>query len=175
MNGPKLVRIEPDRYSPVVKIESPSYITVRVSKSVHDPNVYWQLVDPTFSLLELGFDARSGRLVSCSVPLFNGNVGEHDEALGHAGLPGTPIFEMKPWTSLVGAGEIPRGVLKTAGRIRLDRYSDALVINISAEATSTVVVSGGNFACCFGSEGRLQSISLFKPEPDRTTQDRPTS
>jgi hypothetical protein len=160
MAYPQLVRVEADRYSPVVNIESPSYITVRVSKSVHNRNVYWQQVEPSFSLLELGFDANSGRLVSCSVPLFNGSVRTRDGTVGDGGIPGTPIFDMELWTSGSDRDQVSTTVQKVPGRIRLDQYSDALVITISPGEGSTMIVSGHKLAYCFGRNGRLQSIHL---------------
>ena len=161
MAAPKLVRVEADRYSPVVSIESPSYITVRMSKSIHAPNVYWQLVDPEFSLLELGFDASCGRLVSCSVPLFNGEVRKYDSPLGSVGLPGTPIFEMAPWTSRAAAEDDRGTVLKSPGRIQLDQYPDALVIILKSGQIDKIVVLGEKLACRFGLDGRLHSLGLI--------------
>ncbi len=71
---PKLARVSSDKYEAVVNVEWKGYITVAIDRNPRATNLYWQLVDPVFSLLELGFEHPSGRLVKCAVPLFNGEV-----------------------------------------------------------------------------------------------------
>jgi hypothetical protein len=71
---PTLARISGEPYEAVITAEWKGYITVRIGMNPRAVNLYWQLVDPEFSLLELGFESPSGRLVACSVPLFNAEV-----------------------------------------------------------------------------------------------------
>jgi hypothetical protein len=89
---PRLLRTSPEQFTAEVVAERKGYITVRIGKNPRALNLYWQLVDPTFSLLELGFEWPSGRLVHCSVPLFNGEV-EEDRARGFPNaVPGAPFL-----------------------------------------------------------------------------------
>lgn len=159
--APGLVRVEADCYWPEITVESRSYIQVRVDKSVHDLNLYWQLVDPEFSLLELGFNP-DGRMVSLSIPLFNGNVGRHDTRFSRASSHGTPIFELKPWRVGTEIGQSQETILKTLGRIEIDRYRNALVITVTSEAIASAVLSGGNLLSCFDAKNRLCCVGLLK-------------
>jgi hypothetical protein len=160
MTTPSLLKVEEDHRSGTVNVESPSYITVRIDYSVHQSNVYWQLVDPAFSLLELGFDANTGRLTSGSIPLFNGVVSQHDSTLALHGAKGTPVFNMEPWKTEPISRMTPRPVIKTPGRIQLNQYSDALVITIAPGTSKTIVMSGENLGYCFAADGQLQSLCL---------------
>lgn len=139
-NVPKYDHIIPDAFTPEVTVESPGYpyITVRVNKSHILRNVYWHLVEPTFSLLELGFEWTSKRLTHISVPLYKGSINQAEDVLPQSER-GEPVFD------LFGLGfsaefkdRVPE-VVKCEGRIQLNRSGHDLYIRLGAGAVQRVI------------------------------------
>ena len=119
-----------------------------------ESHVYWQLVDPKFSLIELGFEQSTGRLDHCSVPLFQGSTVRHSSKLAVLGRPGTPFFDTSEWVS---AG---KKHLLTSGRIELHQYADALRIRLREGALNSSVLAGGKFGSHFLEDGTICAIDV---------------
>ena len=100
---PKLARVSNDKYEAVVNVERKGYITVAIARNPRATNLYWQLVDPVFSLLELGFEHPSGRLVKCAVPFFDGRLRISRRTLSLESLRGlhSLIWGRGPWMFLI--------------------------------------------------------------------------
>ncbi len=157
---PKLERISGEAYEAVITIESKGYIMVDIARDHRATNVYWQLVDPDFSLLQLGFEYPSGRLVKCAVPLFNGEVEHQQTQTLPKATPGTPFFDISPWAVDVSNPAARSNHLEQHGRIRLVRKQDGLSIVYKDAASPHSVTYGGNVLCDFGEGGELVALSL---------------
>lgn len=151
-------------YKPVIKIESPGYVTA-VAEIPRDKlgqgSVYWELIDPDFSLLLLGFDARTGCLVECTVPQYKGVIAQ---AEGPPPWPepiaSSPAFDLSPWQDLLKRNKTGNRVVATAGRISLVQYSPWLVIGIVESPAERATISADRLVCCFSSDGSLCRIGL---------------
>jgi hypothetical protein len=116
---PKLSRLSDDQHAAQITVKWKGYITAKIDWDFRSTNLYWQFVDPNFSLLELGFEWPSGRLTHCAVPLFNGEVEDcHSETLPNA-PPATPFFDPSPWAVQVSNPAARGNHLEQPGRIRL--------------------------------------------------------
>jgi hypothetical protein len=163
---PRLLRVSNEQYRPEIIVESKGYITVRVGKSQEATHVYWQLVDPEFSLLQLGFEWPSGRLVHCSVPLFNGDVETIEGDPANEGVAGTPFFDLSRWPVRVTEGKKVSGdVIEESGRIRLQRSRNALSILAREGTQQRSVVYGGTVVCDFDRADELMALSLLGSFP----------
>jgi hypothetical protein len=157
---PKLVRTSAKHYSAQIVVESKGYITVDMGRNPRATNLYWQIVDPQFSLLELGFEYPSGRLVKCAVPLFNGEIESRiSESLPHAS-PGTPFFDLSPWSVDVNNPAARGNHLEQRGRIRLLRKHQGLSIVWSDSPVRRLLAYGTNLICSFSEEEDLVELSL---------------
>lgn len=154
---PKYARIGRDDFRPVLTVEAPGYpyITVRVNKSIKAEHVYWHLVDPTFSLLELGFERSSGRLTHISMPLFKGEIGEADYVIPDC-TQGEPVFELD--FALQDAKRTD--VVKAEGRIALNRSGKDLDIVLARSPVSSCVCCQRILVYGFDTDQRLCLIRL---------------
>jgi|SRR6185312_14195656 len=161
MGFPKYIGTIPDIFTPAVTVESPGYvyITVRINKSASRRNVYWHLVDPAFSLLELGFEWGSNRLTHISVPLYKGVIGDTKEVLPQHEK-GEPTFDV-PSLGFSGEskGAAPE-VIKQEGRIQLDRSGPDLHIRLGSGSIRRVFSCQDQLIYGFGDSGELELISL---------------
>lgn len=159
---PKLLRTTTEEFTPSIIVESKSYVVVRIAKEAAKTNVYWQLQDPIFSLLELGFEWPSGRLVHCSIPLFNGLV---EKVESRAGLPmekGTPYFEMSDWPVKPNGGQgISGGVLQEPGRIRILSAPSMLSIIAKEGFTRRSILYGAQIVCDFNELEELIALRFI--------------
>jgi|SRR5215831_941153 len=161
----KLARTSVEHYEAKIVVESKGYITVDIGRNPRATNLYWQIVDTQFSLLELGFEYPSGRLVNCAVPLFNGEVENCvAEPLSHGPL-GTPFFDLSPW-SVDTSNPAARGNhLEQPGRIRILRRQGGISIVCRDIPVRRSLTYGANLICGFGSEEDLVDISLIGDFP----------
>jgi hypothetical protein len=163
---PRLLRVTDEYYQPEIAVESKGYITVRVGKSQKATHVYWQLVDPVFSLLQLGFEWPSGRLVHCSVPLFKGDVEILDADPAPGGTVGTPFFDLSKWPVRVTEGkDVSGNVIEESGQIRLQRSRNALSILARESTRQRSVVYGGTVVCDFDPYDELAALTLLGSFP----------
>ena len=159
---PKLLRVTDEYYQPEIVVESKGYITVRIGKSLKATHVYWQLVDPVFSLLQLGFEWPSGRLVHCSVPLFKGDVETLETDPGLGGTVGTPFFDLSKWPVCVTEGrDVSGNVIEEPGKTRLQRSRNALSILAREGTRQRSVVYGGKVVCDFDRNDELTDLTLL--------------
>lgn len=156
---PKLLRITNEMYQPEILVESKSYITVRIGKSLNEEHLYWQLVDPVFSLLQLGFELSTGRLVHCSVPLFNGEVEAVEVQPLQSAVAGVPHFDVSAWPVKETKGK-SGSVMEQPGRIRLRRSSNALAIVAQEVVCRRSVAYGETVVCHFDRADELIGLTL---------------
>jgi hypothetical protein len=162
---PELARVSNDGYEAAVHVEWKGYITVDIARNPRATNVYWQLVDPVFSLLELGFEHPSGRLVKCAVPLFNGEVEDQQTQPLPQATVGTPFFDLSPW-SVDAANPAARGNhLEQSGRIRLLKKQNGLSIICKDGPTLRSVLYGEKLICEFGEGDELVALTLVGDFP----------
>ena len=162
---PRLVRISEDLHQADVTVEWKGYITVLIDKNPRAVNLYWQIVDPVFSLLELGFEHPSGRLVKCAVPLFNGDVeDQHTEPLSNAAQ-GTPFFDLSPWPLQVSDRDVRGNYLEQLGRIRLLKKQNGIMIVCKDSPPVRSLAYGEKLVCDFGEGDELVSLSLVGDFP----------
>ena len=129
--SPRLLRTSSDQFTAEVVVERKGYITANIGRNPRALNLYWQLVDPTFSLLELGFEWPSGRLMHCAVPLFNGQVEEHKARGLLNAVPAAPFFDLSLWPPNVSESKGNRSHhIEQPGRIRLLKSENLLSIII---------------------------------------------
>jgi hypothetical protein len=159
--SPKLLRTSSDQFTAEVVVEWKGYITVRIGRNPRAVNLYWQLVDPKFSQLELGFESPSGRLMACSVPLFNGEV-EEQKARGFLNaVPGTPFFDLSLWPPNVSETKGNRSHhIEQPGRIRLLKDENLLLIVIKDDPPLKSVLYADKLICNFGENGELLALGL---------------
>jgi len=157
---PRLLRVTDASYQPEITVESKSYITVRLGKSRGGTHVYWQLVDPVFSLLELGFEHPSGRLVKCAVPLFNGELEDQQAQPLARATPGTPFFDLAPWPVNASNPAARANHLEQSGRIRLTKKHGGLSIICKDSPTLRSVLYGEKLICEFGEADELVALTL---------------
>lgn len=157
---PRLVKVTDERFIPEIVVESKGYIMVRIGRNSHATTVYWHFVDPVFSLLELGFESPSGRLIDCSIPLFNGEVenGEIDP-LGDT-VVGAPYFDLSKWPLRITEKGVFGHVIDEQGRIRLVRSQNALSIIAKESPRSRSVLYGDTLVCHFDKEDELSALTL---------------
>jgi hypothetical protein len=162
---PKLSRLSDDQHAAQITVEWKGYITAKIDWNLRATNVYWQLVDPVFSLLELGFEWPSGRLTHCAVPLFNGDVEDRQtESLQHA-VQGTPLFDLSHWTVNSDNPAARSNHLEQSGRIRLMKKENGLSIICKDSPALRSVAYGGNLVCDFGEGDELVALSLVGDFP----------
>jgi hypothetical protein len=158
---PRLKNTTPDRNVADITVESKSYIMARIGWDFRTKTVYWQLVDPDYSLLELGFEWPTGRLVDCSVPLFNGDI----ENAGREPAPkvehGAPLFDLSLWPSEAPKPGARDNYLKQAGRISLVRTSEGVLIACQDEPRLRSIVYGEKLLCHFGQDDELVGLTLM--------------
>jgi hypothetical protein len=157
---PKLARASSDRHEAVVNVESKGYITVAIARNPRATNVYWQLVDPVFSLLELGFEHPSGRLVKCAVPLFNGDVEDRRTETLPSAVQGTPFFDLSHWTVNPDNPADRSNHLEQPGRIRLLKKQNGLSIICKDGPALRSVLYGEKLICEFGEGDELVALTL---------------
>jgi hypothetical protein len=162
---PKLSGLSDDQHLAQITVEWKGYITVDVARNPRATNVYWQLVDPVFSVLELGFEHPSGRLVNCAVPLFNGNVEDRGMESLPSATPGTPYFDLSPWTVNTTDPAARSNHLEQPGRIRLLKKHDRLSIICRDSPALRSVAYGGKLVFDFGEEDELVALSLMGDFP----------
>lgn len=157
---PRLTGTTNSNYTAQITVESKGYITVRVAKDPRATNLYWQLVDPKFSLLELGFESPSGRLVHCSVPLFNGEVEDRRNESVPTATTGVPLFDLSPWPLRVTAREVRGNHLEQAGRIRLVSKDGGLSILSDETIPARNILYAEKLICGFSNSDELVAITL---------------
>jgi hypothetical protein len=158
---PKLVQVSDAQCSPEINVEGKGYITVDMGRNPRANNLYWQLVDPVFSLLELGFERPSGRLINCAVPLFKGEIEDCQTQILPNGTAGTPFFDLSPWpVDLPESGGNRGHHIKQAGRIRLLKSDGLLSIVIKDSHPFQSLLYAGKIICNFGKDGTLLSLGL---------------
>jgi hypothetical protein len=158
---PKLMRVSEEWYSPEISVEGKGYVTVEITRNPRATNLYWQLVDPVFSLLELGFEYPSGRLVKCAVPLFNGEVEDQQTQILPKATPGTPFFDLTPW-AVDASNPAARGNhIKHPGRIRVSKRQNGLSIVCQNGPPLHSVTYGGKLVCDFGAGDELVALNLI--------------
>jgi hypothetical protein len=158
---PKLSRVSSDKHETVINVERKGYITVAVARNPRATNVYWQLVDPTFSLLELGFEYPSGRLVKCAVPLFNGKVEDQQTHPLPSATAGTPFFDLESWSVDVSNPAARGNHLEQPGRIRLVKKQRGLTIICRDSQRLRSVAYGESLVCDFGEADELLALTLI--------------
>ncbi len=162
---PKLTRVSNDNYEAVINVERKGYITVAIARNPRATNVYWQLVDPVFSLLELGFEHPTGRLVKCAVPLFNGEVEDQQTQARPRAVAGTPLFDLRPWRVDVSNPAAHGNHLEQPGRIRLLKGQRGLTIVGKDGPPLKSVAYGGSLVCDFGEADELLALTLVGDFP----------
>jgi hypothetical protein len=162
---PKLARVSNDRYEAVVDVEWKGYMTAKIGWNFRSTNLYWQLVDPVFSLLELGFEHPSGRLVHCAVPLFNGDVEDRRMESFPNAVQGTPLFDLSCWTVNPDNPAAHSNHLEQPGRIRLVKKENGLSIICKDRPTLRSVLYGEKLICEFGEGDELVALSLVGDFP----------
>jgi hypothetical protein len=162
---PKLARVSNDKYEEAVNVEWKGYITVDIARNPRATNVYWQLVDPVFSLLELGFEHPSGRLMNCAVPLFNGEVEDREIQSLPQATQGTPFFDLAPWLVNVSNPAARANHLEQSGRIRLTKKHGGLSIICKDSPTLRSVLYGEKLICEFGEGDELVALTLVGDFP----------
>lgn len=162
---PKLARISDERYSAEITVEWKGYITANIGRNPRATNLYWQLVDPAFSQLELGFEHPSGRLVNCAVPLFNGDINDQHALPLPRTTAGTPFFDLAPWPVNVSNPATRANHLEQSGRIELMRKSGGLSIICKDSPTLRSVLYGERLICEFGQAGELVALTLVGEFP----------
>ena len=157
---PRCVQHIPDRFVPAITVENPgyAYITVRINKSLKERNVYWHLVDPRFSLLELGFEWSTGRLTAINVPLFKGAVGEA-MAMPDS-VRGEPLFDLKELGFASAIQELAPQVIKTSGRISLHQSGQDLDIVLHESPLARALNSCDRLIYGLNAQDRLCLIRL---------------
>ena len=163
---PRLVRTSSNHYTAEIVVEWKGYITVDIGWNSRSTNLYWQFVDPKFSLIELGFEWPSGRLVHCAVPLFNGEVEEYQTRPLPDTVIGTPCFDLSPWPVHFSERGGERGQhIEQPGRIRLVKYANQLLIVIKDGHPLQSVLYADKLICNFGEDSELLSLGLKGPFP----------
>lgn len=162
---PKLSRVSSDKYEAVVNVERRGYITVDIARNPRATNLYWQLVDPKFSQLELGFEHPSGRLVKCAVPLFNGEVENQQTHRPPIATSGTPFFELEPWPVDVSNPAARGNHLEQPGRIRLVKRQQGLTIICQDGHPVRSIAYGRSLGCDFGDADELLALTLVGDFP----------
>jgi len=157
---PILASISDEHYEATVVVEKKSYITAKIAWDAGATSLYWQLVDPEFSLLELGFEWPSGRLVKCAVPLFNGEVEDKQSESLPSATPGTPFFDLSLWTVDTTDPAARGNHLDEPGRIRLVKKNGGLSIICMDSFPVSSVVYAEKLICDFGPRGELIAITL---------------
>ena len=157
---PKLVQVSEAQYTPQVTVEGKGYVTVDIARNPRATNLYWQLVDPVFSLLEVGFEWPSGRLISFAVPLFKGEMEDQQTQPLPQATVGTPFFDLSPWSVDAGNPAARGNHLKQSGRIRLLKKQNGLSIICKDGPALRSVAYGGNLVCDFGGGDELMALGL---------------
>ena len=157
---PKLAKVTRDRAEANITVEGKNYIYVTIQRGTG--NVYWQLADQTFSLIELGFDLPSGRLIKCAVPLFNGEVDDRSAEDLTNPEPGTPFFDLAPWPIKYNQKGWPEqgSYLEQPGRIKLLKKSGGLSIIWGDGPPARSLLYANRIICDFNEADELMALSL---------------
>jgi len=158
---PQYDDIAPDVFTPIVTVETLRfvYITVRIGKSIRAKHVYWHLVEPSFSLLELGFEVSSRRLTAISVPVFKGRIGTTHHVLPtYTG--GDPLFDMKEMVLNLERNDVVPDVLKSPGRISLTQSGEDIDILLADTQIARAICCNHKITYGFNGDKRLCLIRL---------------
>jgi hypothetical protein len=145
------------------------HLYLDVAFASHWPGVclYWRLVDPKFSLLEVGLDSVSGQLRSLTVPLYNGELDSQSDAVkyGAAGLPlGIPIFDTTSWTS--DLRETKHRFIDVRGRIRLRVCPTEMMVIISEEPIHQSIQVNSRVVCELNASAELVGFRILGISPE---------
>lgn len=123
---------------------------------------YWRLIDPAHSLVEIGFDPATGRLIDVCVPLFNGTV----EKLSDREIPGegraAPAFDPAPWAESEGSAKLASPTIDVAGRLRLQVRSNALRIVLFEDAIDEYRWPAANVATALNASSELIALEMVQ-------------
>lgn len=122
--------------------------------------LYWRLLDPIYSLVEVAIDSRNGCFVSVTVPLYNGKLVERGEmpGLGIARRKGIPCFRMDLWP---GSEKLyPKGYYYTVeGRCNAWIAQNSLCISMFDDAIEEIVEPCPELWLHFNHQGDLCGLT----------------
>jgi hypothetical protein len=160
--------VAPIYNKPIIKFGDHIYVDIEFGTQWQGICFYWRMIDPEFSLLEIGVDSITGQLRSLTVPLYNGKLATIENVLTESMpeiLSGTPIFNKVHWDA--DLGEVRNRVSDVPGKIRLDLSNEELRIVIEDEAIKRAVLVNNRIICDFNESAelvRLRIINLNQTE-----------
>ena len=131
--------------------------------------LYWRLLDPEFSLVEVAIDPRSGCFVSVTVPLYNGDLSERREMLGVGVVRrrGLPCFRTNLWQE-PGKWPPTEHYYTVEGRCSAWIAQNSLCISLFDDVVEDVVEPCPELWLLFNRHGDLCGLTA----PDLTEDER---
>ena len=150
----------PDRYT---------LLMVGVPNPLQVLPLYWRLLDPTFSLVEVAIDPRNGCLVSVTVPLYNGDLPERDEIPGQGIVrrPGLPCVQRNFWSE-PGKWPPTEHYYTVEGRCRAWIAQNSLCISLFEDSIDDIVEPCPEMRLLFNRQGDLCGLTA----PDLSADER---
>lgn len=121
---------------------------------------YWQLVDPAFSLVEVGMDATSGQLVEFAVVNYNGTVESAEPRGTVRTLYGMPCFDLSAWSTPT-PGFNPH-FAQCPGRCSIALGLEGIYVGLFADTIDFEVMMENNVGCAFNANGELVSVRIYQ-------------
>lgn len=122
---------------------------------------YWRLVDPRFSLVEIGIDRVTGRLLSLCVPLFNGTVQDLSYAHPPVGDRVAPVFDLASWKEVASSASGVAPTVDLPGRCRLEVGSSCIRVELFDEVTEHWAWPADNVAVELNAVSELIAVRIL--------------
>jgi hypothetical protein len=132
------------------------------------PPLYWSLVDPKFSLVEIPIDRRTGRLVGVTIPLYNGSlysIEQNGESVSSREIRGVPVIDLEPWSPALQFGRDPyenaEDFYNVPGRCRIEVNADVLHVVLFPEPIRYRVLTQSSVLWEFNESEELCALRLL--------------
>jgi hypothetical protein len=129
--------------------------------------LYWMLEDPVYSLVEIGVQPGTGRMLGLEVVLYKDEIHllRTGQQAAEEDRVGVPCFSRDLWDLSGEPGDFRKYYHKVPGRCRLESGVDQLRIQLFAEEIAYRVMVPHQFACEFSKDGYLCGILLLDLRP----------
>ena len=154
---------------PVQRLVDP-YVPLKLSAgySVADPPLYWRLVDPQFSLVEIGINRWDGRFVSFTVAHYNGELhplGIPSGTVSTETLAVLPAYSLESWAGFRSdrdVGDIKGEFHDIQGRCRLELGNDSLRVVLFPDPIVLRVDTRGEVVFEFNASNELCALTFLR-------------
>jgi hypothetical protein len=125
--------------------------------------LYWRLLDPDFSMVEIGIDKESGKFISLAMPLYNGELSElTDSYTDHNDINiYAPKFSLDVWSAKNDFLDSNGEYYSYPGKCQLELTERNLRIRLFHEMVNSSVMISNNIMFELNKDNELISIVIL--------------